>query len=298
MAQSRLRKGGPGEAGKSPAGTTKSSGRKRNDTLRSVHGNLRHEVSRRPLGAAVLLHRRRRPSRPGSRPSPVEFVVPAGTGGGADQMARLIQGIVTKHKLMKQPMIVVNKSGGAGARRLPRRQGRQGQSAQDRHHAVEPVHHAARHRRAVQLEGPDAGRRCWRSTSSCCGSTPTRPTRPRRSTRRRQGRGPAQMKMGGTGSKQEDQIITVAHREGDRHQVHLRPVQGRRRGRGAARRQARRLDRQQPDRGGRAVARRRSCGRCACSTSKRMPYKDKVTGDMSWSDIPTCKDRRALDSTT
>ena len=31
---------------------------------------------------------------------PVEFVVPAGTGGGADQMARLIQGIVIKHKLM------------------------------------------------------------------------------------------------------------------------------------------------------------------------------------------------------
>ena len=46
---------------------------------------------------------------------PVEFVVPAGTGGGADQMARLIQGIIVKNKLMKQPMIVVNKSGGAGA---------------------------------------------------------------------------------------------------------------------------------------------------------------------------------------
>jgi hypothetical protein len=28
---------------------------------------------------------------------PVEFIVPAGTGGGADQMARVIQGIVTKH---------------------------------------------------------------------------------------------------------------------------------------------------------------------------------------------------------
>ena len=47
---------------------------------------------------------------------PVEFVVPAGTGGGADQMARLIQGIVVKHKLMKESMIVVNKSGGAGAK--------------------------------------------------------------------------------------------------------------------------------------------------------------------------------------
>ena len=48
-------------------------------------------------------------------PKPVEFVVPAGTGGGADQMARLIQGVVVKHKLMKEALVVVNKSGGAGA---------------------------------------------------------------------------------------------------------------------------------------------------------------------------------------
>ena len=45
----------------------------------------------------------------------VEFVVPAGTGGGADQMARLIQGIITKNNLMKTSMLVVNKGGGAGA---------------------------------------------------------------------------------------------------------------------------------------------------------------------------------------
>jgi tripartite-type tricarboxylate transporter receptor subunit TctC len=45
---------------------------------------------------------------------PVEIIVPAGTGGGADQMARVVQGIVTKHSLMKQPMVVVNKAGGAG----------------------------------------------------------------------------------------------------------------------------------------------------------------------------------------
>ncbi|HXZ91342.1 MAG TPA: tripartite tricarboxylate transporter substrate binding protein, partial [Burkholderiales bacterium] len=45
----------------------------------------------------------------------VEFVIPAGTGGGADQMARAIQGIVAKHGLMKQSMVVVNKAGGAGA---------------------------------------------------------------------------------------------------------------------------------------------------------------------------------------
>ena len=46
---------------------------------------------------------------------PIEFVIPAGTGGGADQMARLIHGIAEKHKLSPQPLIVVNKSGGAGA---------------------------------------------------------------------------------------------------------------------------------------------------------------------------------------
>ncbi|MCP5156242.1 MAG: tripartite tricarboxylate transporter substrate binding protein [Ectothiorhodospiraceae bacterium] len=45
---------------------------------------------------------------------PVELIVPAGTGGGADQMARLIQGIVSKHALMAQPLVVINKSGGAG----------------------------------------------------------------------------------------------------------------------------------------------------------------------------------------
>ena len=45
---------------------------------------------------------------------PVEFIVPAGTGGGADQLARTIQGIASKHNLMKQPMVVINKAGGAG----------------------------------------------------------------------------------------------------------------------------------------------------------------------------------------
>jgi len=46
---------------------------------------------------------------------PVEFIVPAGTGGGADQMARFIQGVVSKNGLMKQPIVVINRSGGAGA---------------------------------------------------------------------------------------------------------------------------------------------------------------------------------------
>src|SRR2546425_5410888 len=48
----------------------------------------------------------------------VEFIVPAGTGGGADQMARAIPGIVAQHAPMKQAMVVIHKSGGAGAEGL------------------------------------------------------------------------------------------------------------------------------------------------------------------------------------
>src|SRR5262249_59278772 len=56
----------------------------------------------------------------------VEFIVPAGTGGGADQMARFIQGIIAKHRLMKQPMVVINKAGGAGAEGFPDVKGAKG----------------------------------------------------------------------------------------------------------------------------------------------------------------------------
>ena len=88
---------------------------------------------------------------------PVEFVVPAGTGGGADQMARFIQGVVAKNKLMAQPIVVVNKSGGAGAEGFLDVKGRQGQSPQDSHYIVQPVHYAIGDRRAFQLARPDAG---------------------------------------------------------------------------------------------------------------------------------------------
>src|SRR5262245_38321244 len=69
------------------------------------------------VGAAALL------SSPQARAAweptaPVELVVPAGTGGGADQMARFIQQMVAKHNLMSQPLNVVNKAGNSGAEGL------------------------------------------------------------------------------------------------------------------------------------------------------------------------------------
>ena len=46
---------------------------------------------------------------------PVEFVIPAGPGGGADVMARFIAPLISKHNLSPQPFVAINKSGGAGA---------------------------------------------------------------------------------------------------------------------------------------------------------------------------------------
>src|SRR3546814_18772283 len=56
------------------------------------------------LGGAGEAHAEWKPTKT------VEFIVPAGAGGGADQMARMIQGVVQKHQLMEQSLGVINKS--------------------------------------------------------------------------------------------------------------------------------------------------------------------------------------------
>ena len=49
---------------------------------------------------------------------PVEFVIMAGPGGGADKMARLMQTVIEKHDFSPKPFIPVNKPGGSGAEAL------------------------------------------------------------------------------------------------------------------------------------------------------------------------------------
>jgi len=49
---------------------------------------------------------------------PVEFVIMAGKGGGADKMSRLMQTVIEKHKFSSKPFIPINKPGGSGAEAL------------------------------------------------------------------------------------------------------------------------------------------------------------------------------------
>lgn len=49
---------------------------------------------------------------------PVEFVIMAGKGGGADKMSRFMQTIIEKHKIASKPFTPINKPGGSGAEAL------------------------------------------------------------------------------------------------------------------------------------------------------------------------------------
>jgi putative tricarboxylic transport membrane protein len=49
---------------------------------------------------------------------PVEFIIMAGPGGGADQIARLLQGLIEQKDLSPRPFIPINKAGGSGAEAL------------------------------------------------------------------------------------------------------------------------------------------------------------------------------------
>ena len=49
---------------------------------------------------------------------PVEFVIMAGKGGGADRLARFIQSIIEKNKFSSKPFVPINKGGGSGAEAL------------------------------------------------------------------------------------------------------------------------------------------------------------------------------------
>jgi tripartite-type tricarboxylate transporter receptor subunit TctC len=49
---------------------------------------------------------------------PIDFVIMAGPGGGADQIARFIQSVVEKNDMSPRPLIPNNKGGGSGAEAL------------------------------------------------------------------------------------------------------------------------------------------------------------------------------------
>ena len=220
---------------------------------------------------------------------PVEFIVPAGTGGGADQMARLIQSIIAKHNLMKQPMVVVNKAGGAGAEGFLDVKGAKG----DPHKIVITLSNLFTTPLATGVPFN------WKDLTPVemmaldefvlwvNSETPYKTAKEYVDAVKAGGAN--KFKMGGTGSKQEDQIITVGLEKQTGTKFTYVPFKGG--GEVATQLVGKHID-STVNNPIEAVAQWRAGAlRPLCVfDGKRMPYKEKVTKDMAWGDIPTCKE--------
>ena len=220
---------------------------------------------------------------------PVEFVVPAGTGGGADQMARLIQGVVVKHNLMKQPLVVVNKSGGAGAEGFLDIKNAKG----DPHKIVVTLSNLFTTPLATGVPFN------WRDMTPVSmmaldnfvlwvnAETPYKSAKEYVEAVKKAG--PSKMKMGGTGSKQEDQIITAAIEKATGTKFIYVPFKG---GGEVAVQLVGGHVQSTVNNPIEAVAQWRAGKlRALCVfDDERMPFKAKVTDTQSWNDIPTCKE--------
>ena len=218
----------------------------------------------------------------------VEFIIPAGTGGGADQMARFIQGMIAKHHLMKQSMVVINKAGGAGAEGFLDLKNSKG----DPHKIIITLSNLFTTPLATGVPFN------WRDL------TPVKmmaldefvlwvnADRPYKTAKdfiaAAKAAGPGKFKQAGTGSKQEDQIIDAAIEQATGTKFTYIPFKGG--GAVAVQLVGNHVD-FTVNNPIEAVAHWRA-GKLkplCVFDSKRMPYKQKVTSTMSWYDIPTCE---------
>jgi len=222
----------------------------------------------------------------------VEFIVPAGTGGGADQMARLTQAIITKHNLMKQPMVVINKGGGAGAEGFLDVKGAKG----DPHKIIITLSNLFTTPLATGVPFN------WRDLTPVSmlaldqfvlwvnADTPYKTAKDYiEAAKARSGNPAERFKMGGTGSKQEDEIITVGLQKQTGTRFTYIPFKGG--GEVATQLVGKHVD-STVNNPIEAVAQWRGGKlRPLCVfDNQRLIYKGKVTDTMSWNDIPTCKE--------
>ncbi len=219
----------------------------------------------------------------------VEFIIPAGTGGGADQMARFTQGVVAKHNLMKQSVVPINKSGGAGAEGFLDVKASKG----DSHKIIITLSNLFTTPLAtgVPFNWKDLTPVAMLALDNFVLWVPadTAYNTPKDYLDAVKKAGPNKFKMGGTGSKQEDQIITVAIEKASGTKFTYVPFKGG--GEVATQLVGKHVD-STVNNPIEAVAHWRAGKlRALCVfDGSRMPYKGKVTDTMSWNDIPTCKE--------
>ena len=228
------------------------------------------------------------PAAPSWAPTqPVELVVPAGTGGGADQMARLLAELIAKHRLMPQPVNVVNKAGNSGAEGLLDLRAARGNphkliitlsslfttplatGSDFRWTDLTPVKMLAQDQFLIWVRADSPAR------------TPRELMEQLRSAPR------GSVRLGGTGTKQEDQIVSVLLETAAATRLNYVPLRG---GGDVARALAAGevdLTVNNPIEGEKLWREGRLRPLCVFD-GKPLEYRDKITDTSAWADLPTC----------
>lgn len=221
---------------------------------------------------------------------PITFVVTGGAGGGADQMARLIQGIVAKHKLAPQPMVVVIMNGGGGGQGFMDVKNSPG----DAHKIMIVLSNV--HSVPLSTKLPFN----WRDTTPVAlmaldefvlwvnAKSPYKTLPEFLKAMRSQP--PGTFKMGGAGRKREDEIVTAMIESVANVKFTFIPYKGG--GEISAQLVGGHIE-ADPNNPIEHVSHWRA-GQvrplCVLNT-KRMPFNEKIADNMSWGDIPTCKEQ-------
>jgi putative tricarboxylic transport membrane protein len=218
----------------------------------------------------------------------IEIVVAAGAGGASDQMARMLQASIQKNNLMKQPVVVSLKGGASGAEALMY------MKAGERDPNKILIAYSLIYTLPLSAKIPFDWRELtpvsivafdqfvlWDNVQIPYKSV-------KEFTDAAKGANPP-FKVGGTGSKREDHILTafMEKRTGAKF-VYLPYKSG---GEAATQLVGNHTQANVNNPSENVEVWRAGQVRALCVfDSTRIEYKDKVAGDKSWNDIPTCKD--------
>jgi putative tricarboxylic transport membrane protein len=220
---------------------------------------------------------------------PVELVVAAGAGGASDQMARMMQAAIQKNNLIKQPVVVSLKGGASGAEALMYMKSSEG----DPNKVL--IAYSLIYMLPLSAKVPFN----WRDL------TPVaviafdefvlwvNANQPYKSVKDFVDAAKASstpFKMGGTGSKREDHVLTVLlEKKTGAKFAYLPYTSG---GEAATQLVGNHTAANVNNPSENLEVWRAGQVRPLCVfASDRIGYKSKVSGDTAWGDIPTCKDQ-------
>ncbi|MES2751941.1 MAG: tripartite tricarboxylate transporter substrate-binding protein [Pseudomonadota bacterium] len=218
---------------------------------------------------------------------PVEIVVAAGAGGASDQMARMMQAAIQKNNLMKQPVIVSLKGGASGAEALMYMKGSDG----DPNKVL--IAYSLIYMLPLSAKIPFN----WRDL------TPVSVIAMDQFVLWDNAAGPktvkdfiaaakassSPFKMGGTGSKREDHVLTVFMEKKTGAKFSYLPYKSG--GEAATQLVGNHTEANVNNPSENLEVWRAGQVRALCVFDKeRIAYKTKVTETQSWNDIPTCKE--------